>query len=42
VVAELNELFGLGATEVTLRITSWNWRDRPKLLTEGVIPAVQS
>jgi alkanesulfonate monooxygenase SsuD/methylene tetrahydromethanopterin reductase-like flavin-dependent oxidoreductase (luciferase family) len=42
VVAELNELFELGATEVTLRITSWNWRDQLKLLTEEVIPAVRS
>jgi ABC-type taurine transport system ATPase subunit len=34
--------FENASTEVTLRITSWNWRDQLKLLTEEVIPAVRS
>ncbi|HEY6737580.1 MAG TPA: LLM class flavin-dependent oxidoreductase [Actinopolymorphaceae bacterium] len=41
VVADLTELFDAGATEVTLRITSWNWQEQLKLLTEHVVPAVR-
>lgn len=42
VIDDINQLFTDGATEVTLRITSWDWRRQLKLLTEEVIPAVRS
>jgi alkanesulfonate monooxygenase SsuD/methylene tetrahydromethanopterin reductase-like flavin-dependent oxidoreductase (luciferase family) len=42
VIAQINELYEAGATEVTLRITSWDWRRQLKLLTEEVAPAVRA
>lgn len=36
--ADIETLYAAGATEVTLRITSWDWRDQLKLLIEQVIP----
>lgn len=42
VIGDINQLFADGATEVTLRITSWDWRRQLKLLTQEVIPAVRS
>lgn len=41
VIDDVNALYAQGATEVTLRITSWGWREQLKLLTEEVLPAVQ-
>ncbi|MQA04483.1 MAG: LLM class flavin-dependent oxidoreductase [Streptosporangiales bacterium] len=42
VIADLNQLYADGATEITLRITSWNWREQIKVLTDEVIPAVRA
>jgi alkanesulfonate monooxygenase SsuD/methylene tetrahydromethanopterin reductase-like flavin-dependent oxidoreductase (luciferase family) len=41
VVGDLNELFDEGATQVALRITSWDWRNQLDQLTDDVIPAVR-
>ena len=38
VVADLQRLYDDGATEVTLRITSWDWRRQLELLVKDVIP----
>jgi alkanesulfonate monooxygenase SsuD/methylene tetrahydromethanopterin reductase-like flavin-dependent oxidoreductase (luciferase family) len=38
VVADLERLYADGATEVTLRITSWDWPRQLKILVEDVIP----
>ncbi|MEU3270276.1 LLM class flavin-dependent oxidoreductase [Saccharomonospora sp. NPDC006951] len=38
VAADIEELYEQGATEVTLRITSWDWRRQLKLLVDEVIP----
>ncbi|WP_020496923.1 LLM class flavin-dependent oxidoreductase [Sciscionella marina] len=40
--ADIRALYGDGATEVTLRITSWDWRNQLKLLVDEVIPRVLS
>jgi alkanesulfonate monooxygenase SsuD/methylene tetrahydromethanopterin reductase-like flavin-dependent oxidoreductase (luciferase family) len=42
VIDDINRVFAEGATEVALRITSWDWRLQLRLLTEEVIPAVRS
>lgn len=42
VIDDLNRLFADGATEVTLRITSWDWRNQLRVLTEEVVPAVRA
>lgn len=42
VVADVERLFTDGATEVTLRITSWDWRRQLPLLTNEVVPAVRA
>ena len=36
--ADIERLYADGATEVTLRITSWDWRSQLKMLVEDVIP----
>jgi alkanesulfonate monooxygenase SsuD/methylene tetrahydromethanopterin reductase-like flavin-dependent oxidoreductase (luciferase family) len=36
--ADLERLYADGATEVTLRITSWDWRRQLKILVEEVLP----
>ncbi|RBM21076.1 hypothetical protein DI005_12125 [Prauserella sp. PE36] len=36
--ADIQALYADGATEVTLRITSWDWRRQLKVLVEEVIP----
>ena len=41
VIDDINRLFADGATEVTLRITSWDWRRQLRLLTEEISPAVR-
>jgi alkanesulfonate monooxygenase SsuD/methylene tetrahydromethanopterin reductase-like flavin-dependent oxidoreductase (luciferase family) len=41
VVADLERLYADGATEVTLRITSWDWRRQLELLVKDVIPRVR-
>jgi alkanesulfonate monooxygenase SsuD/methylene tetrahydromethanopterin reductase-like flavin-dependent oxidoreductase (luciferase family) len=38
VAADIERLYADGATEVTLRITSWDWRRQLKVLVEDVIP----
>jgi alkanesulfonate monooxygenase SsuD/methylene tetrahydromethanopterin reductase-like flavin-dependent oxidoreductase (luciferase family) len=42
VTDDISRLFTDGATEVALRITSWDWRPQLRLLTEEIIPAVRS
>jgi alkanesulfonate monooxygenase SsuD/methylene tetrahydromethanopterin reductase-like flavin-dependent oxidoreductase (luciferase family) len=42
VIADVLQLFDEGATEVSLRITAWNWRRQLKVLTDEVIPAVRA
>lgn len=36
--ADLEQLYAEGATEVTLRITSWDWRRQLKILVNDVLP----
>lgn len=40
-VADIERLYADGATEVTLRITSWDWRRQLDLLVKEVIPRLQ-
>jgi alkanesulfonate monooxygenase SsuD/methylene tetrahydromethanopterin reductase-like flavin-dependent oxidoreductase (luciferase family) len=40
VAADIERLYADGATEVTLRITSWDWRRQLDLLVKEVIPRV--
>jgi hypothetical protein len=42
VIDDISRLFTDGATEVALRITSWDWQPQLRLLTEEIIPAVRS
>jgi alkanesulfonate monooxygenase SsuD/methylene tetrahydromethanopterin reductase-like flavin-dependent oxidoreductase (luciferase family) len=42
VVADVLRLFEEGATEVTLRITAWDWRRQLEVLTHEVIPAIRA
>lgn len=39
VIADIRQLYAEGATDVTLRITSWDWRNQLKTLINDVIPA---
>jgi len=39
--ADIERLYAEGATEVTLRITSWDWRRQLDLLVKEVIPRLQ-
>jgi alkanesulfonate monooxygenase SsuD/methylene tetrahydromethanopterin reductase-like flavin-dependent oxidoreductase (luciferase family) len=39
--ADIERLYADGATEVTLRITSWDWRRQLDLLVKEVIPRLQ-
>ena len=39
--ADIQRLYADGATEVTLRITSWDWRRQLKVLVEEVIPRLR-
>jgi alkanesulfonate monooxygenase SsuD/methylene tetrahydromethanopterin reductase-like flavin-dependent oxidoreductase (luciferase family) len=39
--ADIEQLYADGATEVTLRITSWDWRRQLDLLVKEVIPRLQ-
>ncbi|TQM13414.1 LLM class flavin-dependent oxidoreductase [Pseudonocardia kunmingensis] len=39
--ADIRQLYADGATEVTLRITSWDWRRQLDLLVKEVLPLVQ-
>jgi alkanesulfonate monooxygenase SsuD/methylene tetrahydromethanopterin reductase-like flavin-dependent oxidoreductase (luciferase family) len=41
VVADLEQLYADGATEVTLRITSWDWRRQLKVLVDEVVPRLR-
>lgn len=41
VVTDLRQLFDEGATHVTVRITSWDWRRQLPLLINEVVPAVR-
>jgi alkanesulfonate monooxygenase SsuD/methylene tetrahydromethanopterin reductase-like flavin-dependent oxidoreductase (luciferase family) len=41
VAADLEQLYADGATEVTLRITSWDWRRQLDLLVKEVIPRLE-
>ncbi len=42
VAADLEQLYADGATEVTLRITSWDWRRQLDLLVKEVIPRLET
>jgi alkanesulfonate monooxygenase SsuD/methylene tetrahydromethanopterin reductase-like flavin-dependent oxidoreductase (luciferase family) len=41
VAADIEQLYADGATEVTLRITSWDWRRQLDLLVKEVIPRLR-
>lgn len=41
VTSDLRQLFDEGATDVTLRITSWDWRSQLRTLVDEVVPAVR-
>lgn len=41
VIADLRQLFDEGATDVTVRITSWDWRRQLRVLVDEVVPAVR-
>jgi alkanesulfonate monooxygenase SsuD/methylene tetrahydromethanopterin reductase-like flavin-dependent oxidoreductase (luciferase family) len=42
VITDLRQLFNEDATDVTLRITSWDWRNQLPTLVNDVIPAVRT
>lgn len=41
VADDLERLYADGATEVTLRITSWDWRRQLKILVDEVVPRIR-
>jgi alkanesulfonate monooxygenase SsuD/methylene tetrahydromethanopterin reductase-like flavin-dependent oxidoreductase (luciferase family) len=40
-VADLEQLYADGATEVTLRLTSWDWRRQLKVVVDEVVPRLR-